>query len=79
MIPELTLSEYIRIAVGSFLIGAAASIPLYASTHSYETAGIGFLSFFIAALLNAFGLVAPTLNGAMNRSLNLSALKKRSK
>lgn len=75
MVPSLTWSEYIRIAVGSFLIGAAGAIPTYASSHSIEITVISFLSFFIASLLNAFGLVAPTMNSAINRAIVRMRLK----
>lgn len=69
MIPELTTSEYIRILIGSFLIGLAPTVPVYAMSKSFEEALVAFIGFFIAALLHAFGLVVPVINGATHRFL----------
>lgn len=67
MIPELTPSEYIRIVIGSFLIGIAASLPTYAASRSIEMAVISFVGFFVGALLQAFGLAQPVINAAALR------------
>lgn len=69
MIPDLTTSEYIRIVIGSILLGLAPTIPVYAMSHSFEEAVVSFLGFFIAALLHAFGLAVPIINGAAARFL----------
>lgn len=67
MIPELTPSEYIRIVIGSVLVGIVASLPTYATSHSIEVAAISFVGFFVGALIQAFGLAQPVLNGAALR------------
>lgn len=67
MIPELTPSEYIRIVIGSFLIGIVASLPTYATSRSIEMAVISFVGFFVGALLQAFGLAQPVINAAALR------------
>lgn len=67
MIPELTSSEYIRIVIGSFLIGIVASLPTYATSRSIEMAVISFVGFFVGALLQAFGLAQPVINAAAMR------------